>query len=932
MSADTRAGGRIFMLQRFSHLVFTAALLAPGIAQAQVVGSITGTVTDQSGRPLAGVRLVARSETQIGGGRAAYTNDDGFYRVPGLQPGIFEVRATAVKLKAVVQKDVHVGVNAPAEVDVVMEVETAIEEVKIIERAPVVSTTSAAVKEVFDADFVDGLPMAKRTGYGGFIRDTVPGAAEGGPNPAIGDWTARVRGANNAQNAIMLEGFLVNGQKVTLNSLAAMEVQTAGAGAENAGSPGAVVNMVTQSGSNKYVLDVTAWHEDSRLRLFLDRTDPGNKVMNTFFNPAFSGPILKDKLWFYLNTESRISPTDRDTDPNPTGIIDPTPPPRYYWNVRGTLKLTWQVNPRNKVQSFTLLNREGWANYREGYDVAREAQMRRNWFDYFTGVTWESLLTDQLFFKSQLGFQRFFRQERPELCETESSCLDIMPQEQLFPRRIFTANYDRVDQLADSSIEFTNTLEWFAHHRWLGEHDVKAVARYISRIYETTAGVPGDAKEIFNGPDPARRQDFYSDDPRVDQPRHGYWVRASSGFRFSNSLSDTMRVTRYLTITPGLALTIDKADSNMVGNVISQADVTPHLAVAWDVGHDGRTVLRGSHNQYVDTDAVRIARHALDDGVMRECKWNPTTGKYDVDCRYSGGLTGRTVGLPCGPTGFNPDGTRCQGKLGTPRTLEYTLGGEREIAPGVGLGVDFIYRSFHNPYERSETNRIWNGSGSALSTLGGYRSGRAETVVDLNTPSQAGRRYTAVTASLKKREGALKITASYTWSRLEGNVPGEEDNEFGDIPGRNPYLWGYLPYDRRHEVRTSATYQVNRWFSAGVNYNYYSGSPYSRKFFNAETGKFEDYRASTGVNPGANLNDPTDDRPLRTPDIQQLHLQFRAHLKPLLGINLETYLDVINALALRTTSAVYVEDGPSFGQPSARLDPLRLRLGVRFRY
>ena len=74
-----------------------------------------------------------------------------------------------------------------------------------------------------------------------------------------------------------------------------------------------------------------------------------------------------------------------------------------------------------------------------------------------------------------------------------------------------------VDQLVDSSIEFTNTVEWFAHSRWLGEHDVRAVSRYITRIYETTAGVPGDAKEIFNGPDPARRQDFYSDDPRVDE-------------------------------------------------------------------------------------------------------------------------------------------------------------------------------------------------------------------------------------------------------------------------------------------------------------------------------------------------------------------------------------------------------------------------------
>jgi hypothetical protein len=178
----------------------------------------------------------------------------------------------------------------------------------------------------------------------------------------------------------------------------------------------------------------------------------------------------------------------------------------------------------------------------------------------------------------------------------------------------------------------------------------------------------------------------------------------------------------------------------------------------------------------------------------------------------------------------------------------------------------------------------------------------------------------------------VKLTGSYTWSRLEGNVGGEEDNEYGDIPPRNDYLWGFLPYDRRHEVRASATWQVSRWFSTGLNYNFYSGSPFSRKFWNPETGRYDDYRARTGIDPGTNVNDPGDDRALRLPDLQQLHLQLRAHLQPLIKINLEAYVDVLNALALRTTTAVYVENGPSFGQPSARMDPFRLRLGLRFRY
>ena len=64
--------------------------------------------------------------------------------------------------------------------------------------------------------------------------------------------------------------------------------------------------------------------------------------------------------------------------------------------MRGTLKLTWQVTPRNKIQSFTLINRESWGNNRGGLGRRpAEAQSMQDWQDYFTGVTWESLLDRQ---------------------------------------------------------------------------------------------------------------------------------------------------------------------------------------------------------------------------------------------------------------------------------------------------------------------------------------------------------------------------------------------------------------------------------------------------------------------------------------------------------------------------------------------------------
>ncbi len=904
--------------------IAVGSALAPRPAQAQVVGSIVGNVFDQTGVPIKGVRVAASSPTQIGGDKITYSNDDGFFRLPGLQPGIFEVRATAPKLKTVLQKEVHVGVNAAAEVSVVMDVVTQTEEIKVVEKAPIVSTTTAAVKEVFDSEFVDRLPMDKRTGYGGFIRDTVPGASNGG------DWTARVRGGNSQQNGILVEGFHMANQKITLNSLAALEVQSAGYGAENAGYAGSVVNMVTKSGSNAYELDVGAFHEDSRLRPFMPGNESNPLITNTFFNPAVSGPIIRDKLWFYFNVESRYQATNRG--PDPAGLYV-EPPVLLYGNVRGTLKMTWQVSPRNKVQTFTLVNREWNMNHREGFDVDPTAQRMRDWYDYFTGVTWESLLTDTVFFKSQIGYQRFLRTDKPESCRVDPiGCQHEIPIEQNFPRRQHYGNHDATNQLIDSGFEVVNTLEWFGNTKRFGDHAVKFVSRYFGRMYETADGTPGDMKIFYNGQTPDRRREFYSNDPRLSAPRLGYWVSSATGFRMVNSLQDSMRISRSLTVTPGLALTINHAGNSLMGNVIEQTSVTPHLAVAWDAFSDGTTVIRGSFNQYVDTDAVRIARHALAGGVSRECRYNPATQEFDVECRYSGGVGGRTMGLPCGPAGAHPDGSPCREELKTPRTWEYTLGAEREISPGVGLGTDFIYRNYTNPYERRETNRIWNAGGTALAREGGWRNGVAQTIDDLGTPAGAQRRYVAVTTSIKKREGGLRMTGSYTWSRLSGNVGGEEDNEWGNIGPRDVYLWGDLPNDRRHEIRVSASYQVNKWFSAGTNFSYFSGSPYSRRYRNDETGQWENYRAVVGNTPGVDINDPADDRALRLPDVQRVNVQLRANLKPLVGYNVEAYADFLNVLSLRTVTSVVTDDGPNFGAPSGTLDPFRTRLGLRFRY
>jgi hypothetical protein len=917
-------------------LLATFALLGalagplPGPALAQVVGSIAGTVTDQVGQPLPGVKVTVTSPTQIGGAKTTYTNADGAFRVPGLQPGVFDVKVEAPKLQTVVQKNVVVDVGVPAEVDVLMEVQGATEEITVRNQAPLVSTTSAKQREAYDPGFIEKLPLAgiARNNLFAFVAAATPGAQRNGLE-------FRVRGGAPQHNTARVEGFTLNtlnAQPTLFKGLATMEVQSAAYGAENADTLGSVVDTVTKSGSNRLEFEALAFQDsNNRWSLFREKGEQTTNTSRTELHLAASGPIVKDRVWVATAAELRNQLQDHERDP--LGLID-TGPTRTHRHARTSVKLTWQISPRNKVQSITIYNREGTRFRLTDNNVDVEAQLKWDRVDYLQGVTWESLLRDDLFFKTQVGVVGTIIQEYPQSCVSNpGACLDVPAIEQRYPRTLKLANFERVSQQTDRSVELVNTLEWYRNTRSFGDHDLKLVSRNRWRLFETAQSAPGGRKIIYNGRAPDRQIEYFSNDPRLEEPRYGFAIQGGTGSRWNLSLQDTVRVTRYWTAVVGLSAIHNVGRNSQMGVVMQGWALTPHLSAIWDATHDGRTALRASVAQYADADAERIANQALGTGVTRECRWDEQTGAFSRDCQYAGGRPNRTIGLPCGPTGYWPDGTPCQEKLRIPRTWEYTAGAEREIWNGVGAALDGVYRVFNNPFEFRETNRIWNGAGTSLTRGASFRNGAPGTVEDLTTESGARRRYLGVTATLRRRQGVLRYTGSYTWSRLQGNARSDYRNtELGDIGPRDAYLWGYLPEDRRHEVRAALSLQATSWLSTGFMYTYTSGGPYSRKYRNDVTGRYDDYRAAAGVDPGRNINDPADDRELRLPDQQLLNLQLRANLKAMVRADVELWLDVFNVLSLRTSTDVVNEDGPAFGLSASRLDPMSLRLGVQYRY
>jgi hypothetical protein len=891
----------------------------PVLAQKGDSGSIIGYVMDQTGSPIRGVKVTASAPHQIGGKKVTQTNEEGFFRFPMLEPGKFSVRTEAPKLKTQVQENVAVGISAPAQLDIIMEVASdKIEEVKVVEKAPLVSTTTANVKEVYDIDFVDSMPHDNRDIIYSQITNYSAGTIRGG----------RIRGGGGTQTLYEMDGFNMLRQYPTLKASAAYEIQTAGYGPEHANAPGGVVNLVTRSGSNKFEAELKATFDDNRLRFFQNETDPRNGGHFYVLNPTVSGPIIKDRLWYSANVEFLTQKTGRERDA--LGILpDPLPELRNWY--KGTVKLTWQVTSRNKLQSVTNFD-EWWQFNRTGglgYDHDSQSTGRSK--KYFTGLIWESVLSDSVVFRSQAGIITLNNRFSPTRClEEPIQCNHIPATIETQPNQRQVLNNAMVRDANDVySFQFVNRLEWFANSRALGEHTIQLKDNLIGQWEIFRKSVPGDYNiETLNGANSARI-DYYSNDPRYEDARRGWYIYETTSLRNLASLVDTWRPTRHLTITPGVGFSTATASNSSGVTALTRNAITPSLAVAWDATHDGRTVLRGSFNQYVDLDLNTIAGHPVGGQVSRRCLWNPDTGAYDRNCTFSGGSTGATFGSPCGPSGITATGEDCRKSLTIPKTWEYTLGAEREVIEGLSLSLDFVYRLFVNQYEKRETNWIWNNSGTAVS---GYRDGRAARIFDLDTPDAARRRYVGLTGGVTRREGKMKVHAAYTWSRLDGTVLEGVNNRWGDIGPRDIFLNGPLADDHRHEIKLNMSYMFTRWLSSAVRYNYYSGLPYNQLYRNEVLGTFEDYRARQGSSVGTNVNDPGDDRPLRLPDFHSLNAAFVFNLLPLIGHRVEINVDFLNILNQRIVKEVSENAYSDFGVARAWEPPMRMRFGLGYKY
>lgn len=304
-------------------VAFCAVAFWSAPAASQVTGAtLSGLVTDASGATIANASVSAKN-VATGDERAVVTNAEGFYTVPNLLPGSYDVSVTAPQFQKIVRRGITLTVGAQQALNISLKPGAVTQVVEVMGAPPDVQTTSSAVSSTVDSRTVRELPLNGRDWT--TLATLEPGVTSV-PNQATTSFNANKgnRGFGNQladsghrpnENSYRLNGLTINdysnaapggatGLNLGVDSVQEFSVITTGYTAEYGRTSGAVINAITKSGTNQFHGTGFFFDRDSIFdaRNYFD----GPKIApfhRTQFGASAGGPIIKDKTFIFGNYE-----------------------------------------------------------------------------------------------------------------------------------------------------------------------------------------------------------------------------------------------------------------------------------------------------------------------------------------------------------------------------------------------------------------------------------------------------------------------------------------------------------------------------------------------------------------------------------------------------------------------------------------------------
>ena len=381
------------MTRNLSRLGLTALALIAGqivFAQDATTGAVFGTVKNNKGMALSAAKVILDG----GRGQMEYATDvSGQFRITGLIPGKYTITVVAAGYEKMLKQTINVGVNQRTPINVVLTAAAAAT-VEVVASASQLDATTVTTGAQFSTDTFSALPLGRSfTAVASMAPGVVSSGIDSG-NPSIGGGSGLenqyvIDGANTTNAGYGSSGSYSGtygslGSGINTDFIQEVQVKSFAMEAEYGQTTGGIVNAITKSGTNTFegtaftYFDIDALNARDKVPALVDTVRPtfdsSNRAELGFF---FSGPIIKDKLFFFVGYNPIQEVTKRTAPLEASEIMAG----RQFEQKKVTnayyAKVQWQLNTSHLIE-FSTFGDPGERKY--GPQVAGDYLLSENKF------------------------------------------------------------------------------------------------------------------------------------------------------------------------------------------------------------------------------------------------------------------------------------------------------------------------------------------------------------------------------------------------------------------------------------------------------------------------------------------------------------------------------------------------------------------------
>lgn len=311
---------RRWILRQAGAVILLCMLTAISGRAQQDRGTILGTILDSTGASVPNAVVVVENQ-QTAARREMTTDSSGLYVAPELPVGIYRVTASLPGFKTRVQEGINVRVSDRVKLDLVLDPGETRETVTVTGEAPLIDTASNTLGGTLTKDQVQTLPLNGRDPN--FLLALVPGV-----NLRGNMFQQSMNGMNTGGQSVGLVSFLMDGvdasrvdaqtititygrsrnriARVNAEGIEEFKIYENSFSAEFGGSAGAVVNIVTRSGTNSFHGSAFEFFRNEKLdaREYFNRPPaPKPAFRLNQFGGSLGGPIVRDRAFFFASYE-----------------------------------------------------------------------------------------------------------------------------------------------------------------------------------------------------------------------------------------------------------------------------------------------------------------------------------------------------------------------------------------------------------------------------------------------------------------------------------------------------------------------------------------------------------------------------------------------------------------------------------------------------